>query len=77
MALVAMPATSLPAPGSVMPSAPIRRPSMAGRSQRAFCSGVPNRAIGGVTYSHCTLTAMLTPPEPHLAISSASTSMVR
>ena len=55
----------------------MRLPSMAGRNQRAFCSGVPKRAIGGVTYSHCTLTAMLTPPEPHLAISSASTSMVR
>jgi hypothetical protein len=50
---------------------------MAGTSQRRFCSSVPNRRIGGVTYSHCTLTAMLTPPEPQRAISSASTSIVR
>ena len=77
VARVEMPATSLPAPGSVMPSAPIFVPAIAGASHHRFCSSVPNLRIGGVTYSHCTLTAMLTPPLPHRAISSARTSIVR
>ena len=50
---------------------------MAGRSHRSFCSSVPNFRIGGVTYSHCTDTAIDTPPDPQRAISSESTSMVR
>jgi hypothetical protein len=43
----------------------------------ALWASVPNLAMGGVTYSHWTLMAMDTPPLPHRAISSASTSMVR
>ena len=44
-------ATSEPAPGSVIPSAPISSPLIAGTSQRCFCSSVPNFQIGGVAIS--------------------------
>src|ERR671910_190422 len=42
-----MPATSEPAPGSVMPSAAILSPRMAGARKRCFWSPVPNFQIGG------------------------------
>ena len=37
-----MPATSLPERGSVTPAAPKISPCASGRSQRSFCSCVPN-----------------------------------
>ena len=43
-----MPATSEPAPGSVIPSAPIFSPAIPGTSQRCFCSSVPKLKIGGI-----------------------------
>jgi len=36
-----MPATSLPAPGSVMPMAPMISPRTMPGSQRRFCAAVP------------------------------------
>ena len=47
-ARVLIEATSDPAPGSVMPSAPISSPRIAGTRYRCFCSSVPNFQIGGV-----------------------------
>ena len=44
-------ATSEPAPGSVIPRAPISSPLIPGTSQRCFCSSVPNFQIGGVAIS--------------------------
>ena len=44
-------ATSEPAPGSVIPSAPINSPLIPGTSQRCFCSSVPNFQIGGMAIS--------------------------
>ena len=41
-------ATSEPAPGSVIPSAPIFSPAIPGTSQRCFCSSVPKLKIGGI-----------------------------
>ena len=72
-ARVRMLAMSLPASGSVMPSAAIFSPLIAGTSYRCFCSSVPHLRIGGVAISVCTLIAMPTPPDPQRAISSART----
>src|SRR5215213_8535952 len=47
-ARVRVDATSEPASGSVIASAPIFSPRIAGSSQRSTCSGVPDFAIGGV-----------------------------
>ena len=72
-AKVLMPATSEPAPGSVIASAPIFSPLIAGTSQRCFCSSVPNLKIGGVAIPMWPPIPAATPPEPQRAISSAKT----
>ena len=59
-----MPATSEPAPGSVIPSAPIFSPAIPGTSQRCFCSSVPNLKIGGIAIEVWALRPAATPPEP-------------
>src|SRR4051812_36670163 len=72
-----MPATSEPASGSVMASAPIFSPLMPGTSQRCFCSSVPNFQIGGVAMFTCPPMAAPTPPDPQRASSSAHTASCR
>ena len=67
------PATSEPAPGSVIASAPICSPLIPGTSQRRFCSSVPNFRIGGIAMPTCPPIPAATPPEPQRAISSANT----
>ncbi len=66
-------ATSEPASGSVMASAPIFSPRIAGSSQRSCCSGVPNRATGGVAMLVCAPMPAASPPEPQRDSSSANT----
>src|SRR3954452_4625645 len=66
-----MPATSEPASGSVIASAPIFSPLMPGTSQRCFWSSVPNFQIGGVAMFTWPPMAAPTPPEPQRASSSA------
>jgi hypothetical protein len=72
-AYVSMLATSEPAPGSVIPRQAIFSPRTAVVRYRSFCSGVPNRSMGGVAISLWTAMAMPTPAEPIRAISSAMT----
>ena len=67
------PATSEPAPGSVIASAPIFSPLIPGTSQRCFCSSVPNLRIGGIAIPAWPPIPAATPPEPQRAISSANT----
>ena len=57
-------ATSDPAPGSVIPSAPTNSPLMPGTSQRCFCSSVPNFQIGGIAISAWAPSPAATPPLP-------------
>jgi hypothetical protein len=59
-----MPATSEPAPGSVIPSAPIRSPRMAGVRKRCFWSSVPNFHTGGVAMLTCAPMPAASPPDP-------------
>jgi hypothetical protein len=68
-----MAATSEPASGSLIPRQAIFSPRIAGPRYRSFCSGLPNRSIGGVAISVWTATAIPTPADPTRAISSAST----
>ena len=67
------PATSEPASGSVIASAPIFSPRIAGASQRSCCSGVPNFAIGGVAMLVCAPIPAASPPDALRASSSANT----
>ena len=67
-----MPATSEPAPGSVIPSAPIFSPAMPGTSQRCFCSSVPKLKIGGIAIEAWALRPAATPPEPPERASSST-----
>ena len=62
-----MPATSEPAPGSVIPSAAIRSPRMAGARKRSFWSSVPNFQIGGVAIPMCAPMPADRPPDPQRA----------
>ena len=62
-----MPATSEPAPGSVIPSAAMRSPRMAGARKRCFWSSVPNFQIGGVAMPMCAPMPAASPPEPQRA----------
>jgi hypothetical protein len=71
-AVVAMPATSEPAPGSVIPSAPIFSPAMPGTSQRSRCSSVPKLKIGGRAIEACAFSPAATPPDPPLRASSST-----
>ena len=48
-ARVDSPARSLPAPGSLMPSAAVRSARMIGTAQRCFCSSVPKVMIDALT----------------------------
>ena len=56
-----------------MASAPIFSPRIAGASQRACCSGVPNFATGGVAMLVCAPIPAASPPEPQRESSSANT----
>jgi thioredoxin reductase (NADPH) len=67
-----MPATSEPAPGSVIPSAPIFSPAIPGTSQRCFCSSVPKLKIGGIAIEVWALSPAATPPEPPERASSST-----
>ena len=59
-----MPATSEPAPGSVIPSAPISSPRIPGTIQRRRCSSVPKLNTGGIAIEAWALSPAATPPEP-------------
>ena len=72
-----MPATSEPAPGSVMPSAAIFSPRIAGARKRCFCSSVPNFHTGGVAMPMCAPMPAASPPDPQPASSSANTASCR
>ena len=73
-----MPATSEPAPGSVIAErARSSRPRIAGTSQRCFCSSVPNFQIGGVAMPMCAPIPADSPPEPQRASSSAKHRVVQ
>ena len=63
-AVVRMPATSEPAPGSVIPSEAILSPLIAGTRYLCFVSSLPSSWIGGSTMSVWTARPMLSPPEP-------------
>jgi hypothetical protein len=52
-AVVAIPAASEPASGSVSPNAPIASPFASGVSQRRFCSSVPYASSGSVPMVEC------------------------
>ena len=64
IAVVRMPATSEPAPGSVIPRLPILSPAIEGGRYFCFCSSLPSRWIGGVAMSVWTAKPMLSPPQP-------------
>jgi hypothetical protein len=61
-AFVRMPATSEPAPGSVMATAVMHSPRVIAGIQRAFCAGVPAWCRCGAAMSVCTSTVMMKPP---------------
>ena len=72
-ARVRIAATSEPVSGSVIASAAIFSPRIAGASQRSCCAAVPNVASGGVAIPLCAPIPAASPPEPERASSSAST----
>ena len=72
-AKVRMPATSEPASGSLIPSAAMRSPRIAGARKRRFWSSVPNLQIGGVAIETCAPIPAASPPEPQRESSSART----
>ena len=72
-ARVRMAATSEPVSGSVIASAAIFSPRIAGASQRACWASVPNVASGGVAIPMCAPTPAASPPDPARASSSHST----
>ena len=76
-ALVRMPATSEPASGSVIPSAAMRSPRMAGARKRCFCSSVPNFQTGGVAIPMWAPIPAASPPDPQRESSSESTASSR
>ena len=57
-----MPATSLPAPGSLTPMQATMSPAIAGARNSRRSSSLPKRASAGVAMSVCTPMAMGTPP---------------
>ena len=63
-ARVRMAATSEPVSGSVIASAAIFSPRIAGASQRSRCASVPNVASGGVAIPTCAPMPADSPPEP-------------
>ena len=72
-ARVRMAATSEPVSGSVIASAAIFSPRIAGASQRSRCASVPNVASGGVAIPMCAPMPADSPPEPARGSSSHST----
>ena len=77
-AVVRIEATSEPAPGSVIPSAAIFSPAIAGRRKRSCCSSVPKLKTGGVAIPVWAPSPAPTPPHmPAAAISSAQTASWR
>jgi hypothetical protein len=57
-------ATSDPAPGSVIPRAPIFSPFIPGTIQRRRCSSVPKLNTGGIAIPTWALRPAATPPDP-------------
>ena len=70
-----MPATSLPAFGSLTPSAAIFSPRIAGVRNSAICSFVPMSAMTGVAMSPCTRSPIVTPAIPPRTSSSLFTTL--
>ena len=63
-ARVRTPAASDPAEGSVSAKLPTASPLAIGRSQRSFCSGVPNFCRISQVGALCTLISVETEPSP-------------
>ena len=62
-AVVLIDATSEPAPGSVIPRAPIFSPLMPGTTQRCRCHSSPNWKTGGIAIEACAFRPAATPPD--------------
>ena len=75
-AVVRMPATSDPAPGSLMPTAVMVRPSITPGMYFASCSGVPAWCRCGLAMSVWTSTVMMKPPKVDCDKASANTRLV-
>ena len=75
-ARVVRPATSLPAPGSVIATAVMVRPAVMPGIQRAFCAGVPAWCRCGPAMSVCTSTVITKPAERQADSDSANTRLV-
>ena len=71
-----MPATSEPAPGSVMPTAVISSPPITRRRYFSFCAGVPAWCRCGLAMSVCTSTVMMKPAKVDCDSASANTTFV-
>ena len=76
-ALVAIPAMSEPAPGSLIARAHTFSPLITDGRYRDFCSAVPNLANHGEDMSVWTITLKATPPARQRAISSARTTVIQ
>jgi hypothetical protein len=76
LAVVRMPATSEPAPGSVMPTAVIVRPAITPGMYCASCAGLPAWCRCGLAMSVCTSTVMMKPPKVDCDSASANTRLV-
>jgi hypothetical protein len=67
-----MPATSEPAPGSVIPRAPIFSPAIPGPASAASAPRLPKLKIGGIAIEAWALSPAATPPEPPERASSST-----
>ena len=76
LAVVRMPATSEPAPGSVMPTAVIVLPAITSGKYLAFCAAVPAWCKCGLAISVCTKTVMMKPAKVDCDSASANTRLV-
>ena len=76
-AVVAMPARSLPVPGSVIAMAVMSSPDAMPGSHRCACSGLQYSMKYGVVMSLCRVSPRPAPPMPAAASSSASTMLKR
>ena len=71
-----MPATSEPAPGSVMPTAVISSPNVTPGMYLAFCAALPAWCRCGPAMSVCTSTVMMKPAKVAWESASAKTRLV-
>ena len=76
VAVVRMPATSEPAPGSVIATAVIVLPAVMPGIQRAFCAALPAWCRCGLAMSVWTSTVMMKPPKVDCDSASAKTRLV-